>query len=393
GPNAAPVEAFAGDFADRCETAVQAERLGTAHAVLTAREAISRGYRQVMVLYGDTPLLTADTLRRLSAVLDDGAAVAVLGFEPGDPTGYGRLVVEGGNLVAIREERDATPEEKKINLCNSGVMAFAGDGMLTLLDAIDNDNAKGEYYLTDAVALANSAGLKAAAMRVAADEVIGVNNRAELAAAEAIAQARYRSAAMEAGATLIDPATVYFSHDTRLGRDVVIEPCVWFGEGVEIADGAVVHAFSYLAGTRVGPGASVGPSAHLRLGTDLGEGVKVGAFVETKAASFAKGSKANHLAYVGDAAVGEKANIGAGVITCNYDGVSKHRTTIGDNAFIGSNSALVAPVSIGEGAYVGSGSVITEDVSPGALALGRGRQVEKPDWAAGRPAKGSPKKD
>ncbi len=358
----------------------QTERLGTAHAVLAARAALAEPADDVLVLYGDTPLITPATLDRLRGALAMGADVAVLGIRPQDPAGYGRLIVEGGRLVAIREERDASAAERANGFCNAGVMAFRGPGMVALLDRIGNANAKGEYYLTDAIELANAGGLKAVAVEAEADEVAGVNTRAELAEAEAVFQRRRRREAMLGGATLVDPATVYFSHDTVVGQDVLIEPSVVLGPKVVLEDGATIRAFSHLEGARVAKGAVIGPFARLRPGADIGEKAKVGNFCEVKNAAVAAGAKINHLSYIGDATVGAHANIGAGTITCNYDGFRKYRTVIGADAFIGSNSALVAPVTIGEGAFVASGSVVIGDVEPGALAVARGRQVNKPGW-------------
>ncbi|MBS7542640.1 bifunctional UDP-N-acetylglucosamine diphosphorylase/glucosamine-1-phosphate N-acetyltransferase GlmU [Ancylobacter oerskovii] len=361
---------------------VQRERLGTAHAVLAAREAIARGYDDILVMYGDTPLVQPQTLEALRAPLAQGAAVTVLGFRPADPAGYGRLVTQDGRLVAIREEKDASPAEKAIDLCNAGLMALDGALALELLAGIGNANAKGEYYLTDAVEAAIARGRTAAVSEAEAGEVAGVNTRAQLAEAEAVLQQRLRRAAMEGGATLVAPETVFFSADTRLGRDVVVEPNVVFGPGVAVADGVVIRAFSHIEGATLAAGVSAGPFARLRPGAALGEGVHIGNFVEIKNAELARGVKVNHLSYVGDSTVGEGTNIGAGSITCNYDGFNKHRTTIGANAFIGTNSLMVAPVTIGDGAYVGTGSVITEDVPADALAIGRARQVNKPGLAA-----------
>ena len=361
---------------------VQAERLGTAHAVLTARAALEAGYDDVVVAYADTPLVTAETFANLRRPLADGAAVVVLGFEAADPTGYGRLLVEDGRLVAIREERDASDAERRIGLANAGLMALRGDVALALLDAIGNRNRKGEYYLTDAVEAAASRGERAAIVLAPEREVAGVNDRAQLAAAEALFQARERARVMAEGVTLVAPETVFLSADTRLGRDVLVEPNVCFGPGVSVGEGAVIRSFSHLEGAEVGPGAIVGPFARLRPGASLGEGVHVGNFVEVKNAVLGPGVKANHLAYLGDATVGRGTNVGAGTITCNYDGARKHRTIIGENAFIGTNTSLVAPVQVGDRAYIGSGSVITEDVPSDSLALGRGRQVVKPGWTA-----------
>jgi bifunctional UDP-N-acetylglucosamine pyrophosphorylase / glucosamine-1-phosphate N-acetyltransferase len=363
------------------EIFVQAERRGTAHAVLAAKAAIARAPDDVLVIFGDTPLIRPQTLTRIREAVAQGTAVVVLGFRPQDPAGYGRLVVEGGELLAIREEVDASPAERAIKLCNGGLMAFAGPTALAILERIGNDNRKGEYYLTDAVAIARAMGCKAKVIETEEDEVRGINTNAQLAETAAVLQERLRKAAMEQGVTLVAPETVYLSSDTKLGRDVVVEPFVVFGPGVTVEDNAVIRSFSHLERAHVGKGAQVGPYARLRPGARLQENVHVGNFVEIKEALMETGAKANHLSYIGDATVGAGANVGAGTITCNYDGVAKHRTEIGKDAFIGSNSALVAPVKIGDGAYVGSGSVITHDVPAAALALGRGRQVVKEGWA------------
>jgi bifunctional UDP-N-acetylglucosamine pyrophosphorylase / glucosamine-1-phosphate N-acetyltransferase len=363
------------------EIFVQAERRGTAHAVLAAKAAIARAPDDVLVIFGDTPLIRPQTLTRIREAVAQGTAVVVLGFRPQDPAGYGRLVVEGGELLAIREEVDASPAERAIKLCNGGLMAFAGPTALAILERIGNDNRKGEYYLTDAVAIARAMGCKAKVIETEEDEVRGINTNAQLAETAAVLQERLRKAAMEQGVTLVAPETVYLSSDTKLGRDVVVEPFVVFGPGVTVEDNAVIRSFSHLERAHVGKGAQVGPYARLRPGARLQENVHVGNFVEIKEALIETGAKANHLSYIGDATVGAGANVGAGTITCNYDGVAKHRTEIGKDAFIGSNSALVAPVKIGDGAYVGSGSVITHDVPAAALALGRGRQVVKEGWA------------
>jgi bifunctional UDP-N-acetylglucosamine pyrophosphorylase/glucosamine-1-phosphate N-acetyltransferase len=361
---------------------VQQERRGTAHAVLAAKSAIERLPDDILVVYGDTPLIRPQTLSRLRAALADGAAVAVLGFRPVDPAGYGRLVTANDELIAIREEADASASERAIKLCNGGIMALAGKTALAILERIGDHNRKAEFYLTDAVEIARGMTLGAVAVEVEEDDVRGINTKAQLAEAEAVAQRRLRQAALDAGVMLVAPETVHLCADTKFGRDVVVEPYVVFGEKVTIEDGAVIHSFSHLAGAHVGKGASVGPFARLRPGTRLGEGSRIGNFVEIKEAVVEAGVKANHLSYIGDAFVGANANIGAGTITCNYDGSEKHRTEIGKDAFIGSNSALVAPVKIGEGAYIGSGSVITEDVPADALALARGRQTVKEGWAS-----------
>jgi bifunctional UDP-N-acetylglucosamine pyrophosphorylase / glucosamine-1-phosphate N-acetyltransferase len=360
---------------------VQRERRGTAHAVLAARAAIEHGADEILIVYGDTPLVQPASLSGLRAAIAGGAAVAVLGFRASDSSGYGRLIVENGELVAIREEADASASERKAALCNGGTMALAGKTALAILERIGDHNRKHEFYLTDAVEIARGMALRAAAVEIEEDDMRGINTKKQLAEAEAVAQQRLRQAALDAGVTLIAPETVYLCADTKFGRDVVVEPFVVFGEKVTIDDSAVIHSFSHIAGAQIGKGVSVGPFARLRPGTRLGEGARIGNFVEVKEAVVEAGAKANHLTYLGDTSVGANANIGAGTITCNYDGATKHRTEIGRDAFIGSNSALVAPVKIGEGAYIGSGSVITQDVPADALALGRSRQVVKQGWA------------
>jgi bifunctional UDP-N-acetylglucosamine pyrophosphorylase/glucosamine-1-phosphate N-acetyltransferase len=354
---------------------IQRERLGTAHAVLAARDALASGADDLLVAFGDTPLITAATFARLRAPLDKGAAVAVLGFRAADPTGYGRLLVEGDQLLAIREHADATPSERAITLCNAGVMAFDGRRALEIIEKIGHANSKGEYYLVDAVAIARELGLEAVVIETSEDEVRGINTKAQLAEAEAVMQARLRKAALDAGVTMVAPETVFLAADTSFGNDVTIEPFVVIGPGVSIADGAVIHSFSHIVQASIGKQASVGPYARLRPGTSLGEGARIGNFVETKAAILEAGVKVNHLSYIGDTHVGAGSNIGAGTITCNYDGFSKHRTEIGANAFVGTNSSLVAPVRIGNGAYIGSGSVITKDVPDDALAVERSQQT------------------
>jgi bifunctional UDP-N-acetylglucosamine pyrophosphorylase/glucosamine-1-phosphate N-acetyltransferase len=362
-------------------TFIQHERLGTAHAVLAAREAMARGADDLLVVFGDTPLISAATFERLRAPLQNGAALTVLGFRAADPTGYGRLLVEGGRLLAIREQADATPAERAIKLSNAGVMAFGGAKALAIIEKIGNANSKREYYLTDAVDIVRQQGLEAVVIETSEDEVRGINTKAQLAEAEQVMQARLRKAALEAGVTMTAPETVYLAADTTFGKDVTIEPFVVIGPGVSIADGAVIHSFSHLVQASVGKKASVGPYARLRPGTSLGEGARIGNFVETKAATLEAGVKVNHLSYIGDTHIGEGANIGAGTITCNYDGFAKHKTTIGAGAFVGSNSSLVAPVKIGSGAYIGSGSVITREVPDDALAVERSEQATRPGWA------------
>jgi bifunctional UDP-N-acetylglucosamine pyrophosphorylase/glucosamine-1-phosphate N-acetyltransferase len=393
GPGREDVAAEARKVAPQAQIFEQTERLGTAHAVLSARPAIEAGADDILVMFADTPLVRPQTLSQLRTALSDGAAVAVLGFRPKDAAGYGRLVMNGNDLVAIREEKDATADERRIGFCNGGLMALSGQHALAILDKIGNANAKREYYLTDAVAIAREMGLKAVAIETAEDDVRGINTKAQLAETEAVLQGRLRTQAMEAGVTLVAPETVFLSSDTKLGKDVTIEPNVVFGPGVTVEDGATIRAFSHLEGAHVGRGARVGPFARLRPGAELGTDVHIGNFVEVKASTIEAGAKANHLAYIGDARVGEGANIGAGTITCNYDGVDKHHTDIGKGAFIGTNSSLVAPVTIGDGAYIGSGSVVTEDVPADALVVERSEQVTKAGWAARfRAAKAARKK-
>lgn len=392
GPDRNDVATEVGRYAANAQIFVQTERLGTAHAVLAARSALEQPADDILVLFADTPLVRPETLLRMRAALNDGAAVAVLGFSASDPTGYGRLIVQDGALVAIREERDASADERKIGFCNAGLMALSGEHALSLLQAVTNANAKREFYLTDVVGLARGLGLKTVALEADEAEVQGVNTRAQLASAEAQFQARLRMAAMDNGATLIAPETVFLSADTKLGRDILIEPNVFFGPGVTVEDGATIRANCHLEGAHVGKHVTIGPFARLRPGASLGEHTRIGNFVEIKNAVLDADVKVNHLAYVGDAHVGADANIGAGAITCNYDGVNKHRTEIGAGAFIGVNAALVAPVTVGEGAYIGTGSVITKNVPADALAVARARQEVKEGWAARRRAKNPKKK-
>jgi len=394
GPDADAVAAEARRVLPGAEIFVQSERRGTAHAVLAAKPALARGADDILVIYGDTPLIRPQTLRRMRGALAGGAAIAVLGFRPADPTGYGRLVLERGELIAIREEADASAQERAIQLCNGGLMAFDGASALAILERIDSNNRKGEFYLTDAVAIARAMRRKAVTIETEEDDVRGINTKAQLAEAEAVLQQRLRREAMEAGVTLVAPETVYLSDDTRFGRDVVIEPFVVIGPGVTVEDNAVIRSFSHLDHAHVGKGALVGPYARLRPGARLGAEVHIGNFVEVKEAVIEDGAKANHLAYIGDARLGAGANFGAGAIVCNYDGVAKHRTDIGKGAFIGSNASLVAPVSVGDGAYVATGSVITHDVPPDGLAIARERQVVKENRASRlRALKGAGKKN
>ncbi len=363
-------------------TAVQTERRGTGHAVMAARAVLEGFVGDVVVLYGDVPLLTSETIRRLVAARR-GAWLAVLGFRPDDPTGYGRLILDrDGGLDRIVEQADAGAAEQAVTLCNAGALAADATQLFELVAQLRPDNAQGEYYLTDVVGLARAAGARIAVVEADAEEVLGVNSRLDLARVEAAAQRRLRLAAMAGGATLIDPDTVYFSADTKLGRDVTIGPNVVFGPGVTVGDRVEIRAFCHLEGATVADGALIGPMARLRPGAEIGAGAHIGNFVEIKNAVIEAGAKANHLSYVGDAHVGAGANIGAGTITCNYDGMFKWHTEIGAGAFIGSNTALVAPVSIGEGAMIGAGSVITADVPSGALAVTRAPVNQSDDGAA-----------
>ncbi|MBB4285577.1 bifunctional UDP-N-acetylglucosamine diphosphorylase/glucosamine-1-phosphate N-acetyltransferase GlmU [Roseospira goensis] len=362
-------------------TVLQAERLGTAHAALQARPVLPEAAGTVLILFGDTPLIRPETLRAMVAARAE-AAVVVLGFAAADPTGYGRLVTAAdGTLDAIVEHKDATAAQRAITLCNSGVMAVDGARLFPLLERVGNANAKGEYYLTDIVALARADGLRCAVVTGDEAEMAGINDRAQLAAAEGVVQGRLRAAAMAGGVTMTDPATVFLSIDTRLGRDVTVGPFCVFGPGVTVGDGAEIKGFCHFEGCTVEAGAVVGPYARLRPDAAVGEGAHIGNFVEVKKATVEAGAKVNHLTYIGDARVGAKANVGAGTITCNYDGFAKHHTDIGAGAFIGSNSALVAPVSIGDGAIVGAGSVITQDVPTDTLALTRAPQTAREGWA------------
>lgn len=360
---------------------LQAEQQGTAHAVAQAREALEGFNGDVIVLYGDTPLIRPETLRQMIAAREKHAVV-VLGFDAQDPGKYGRLVMHGVTLERIVEFNDATDSERAITLCNSGVIACDGATLFDLIDAVGNDNAAGEFYLTDIIAIARDRGLGATAVTCGEAETLGVNSRAQLAQADAAFQTRARLSLMESGVTLVMPETTYLAYDTVIGRDTIIEPNVVFGTDVTVESGAHIRAFSHLEGCHVSRGAIVGPYARLRPGAELSENTRVGNFVEIKNARISEGAKVNHLSYIGDADVGARANIGAGTITCNYDGVMKHHTDIGADAFIGSNTMLVAPVRIGNRAMTASGSVITKNVGADALALARAPQVNKPGMAA-----------
>ena len=367
------------------DVAVQEPQHGTGHAVQQAEAALAGYEGDILILYGDVPLVRAETMNAMLARLreSDAPAVVVLGFEPQDTLRYGRVIAADGVIAKMVEHKDANEAERDVRLCNSGLMAARAADLFALLARVCNDNAAGEYYLVDIVNIANADGRHCAVITCAEGEVAGVNSRAELAGVEADWQAARRAEVMAEGATLIAPETVWFSWDTQIGRDVLIEPNVFFGPGVSVADGATIRAFSHLEGASVGPRAEVGPFARLRPGAVLGEKSKVGNFVEVKKTTMGAGAKANHLTYLGDAEVGAGANVGAGTITCNYDGFFKYKTEIGAGAFVGSNSALVAPVTIGPGAIVAAGSVITADVAPDALAVARGKQESKPGWAKG----------
>lgn len=361
---------------------VQDPPLGTAHAVRAAEQAMQGFDGDVAILYGDAPFVPPERIEQMFALRAEKGGLVVLGFEARDPTGYGRLILGAdGTIERIVEHKDATPEQRAVTLCNSGVLCADARTLFALLAQVKNDNVKGEFYLTDVVALGRAAGQSTNVVVGVESDTLGVNSKVELAQAEATFQQRARVAAMEAGVTLIDPATVYFSHDTQIAPDVVIEPNVFFGKGVKIAKGARIKAFCHIEGAEIGEGANVGPSARLRPGTKLGPKVKIGNFVEIKNATFGEKAQASHLTYVGDADVGARANLGCGTITCNYDGFDKYRTTIGEDAFIGSDTALVAPVTVGKGAYTGTGSVITKDVPNGALAVARAKQMNIEGWA------------
>ncbi len=380
GHGAEEVAASAATYDEACETVHQEPQLGTAHAVAQAAPLLAGADGDAIVLYGDTPFIRPETLQ---AMQDARAqhAVVVLGFHAADPGRYGRLLTIGDTLLAIREFKDAKDEERAVTLCNSGVICADAKTLFSLVAAVGNDNASGEYYLTDIVEIARTRGLSAGVVICDESETMGINTRTELAKAEAAFQSRARAEALDNGVTLTAPETVFFALDTHIGRDAIIGPNVLFGPGVTIESGAEIKGFCHLEGCHVSRGADVGPFARLRPGTELAEDVHVGNFVEIKNAILDEGVKVGHLTYIGDADIGEFTNIGAGTVTCNYDGVMKHRTRIGKRAFIGSDTMLVAPVTVGDGALTASGSVITEDVPPEALALGRAKQVNKPGLA------------
>ena len=381
GPGHTEVRDAIGRFAPEAQFFEQTERRGTAHAASMARPLFETATGHIAIVYADHPLLRARNFEAVLGRLEAGMDAAILGFEPADPTGYGRFLTEGERLLAIREHKDASPEERLIGLCNACILTFRAEVFRELIDKVRPNNAQNEFYVTDLVQLANEAGYKVGYGIAPEHDVMGVNDRVQLARAEAQFQNLRREDFMRAGVTLKDPASVYFSYDTEIGRDVTIEPHVVFGPGVKVADGVTISAFSHIADATIGTGATVGPFARMRGGAVLGDDVHIGNFVELKNAHLGAGTKAGHLSYLGDAEIGSKVNIGAGTITCNYDGVNKEKTVIGDNAFIGSNASLVAPVEIGAGAYTASGSVITHDVPADALALGRARQENKDGYA------------
>ncbi|MCC7259580.1 MAG: bifunctional UDP-N-acetylglucosamine diphosphorylase/glucosamine-1-phosphate N-acetyltransferase GlmU [Alphaproteobacteria bacterium] len=377
-PDMPEVEKAAKDAHPAVTCAVQPKQLGTADAVKAARKALGNSKGDVIILFGDTPLITSQTIGKALKALNGAKqpSVVVVGIRPGDPTGYGRLVTDAkGALTHIVEEKDATPAERKIGLCNSGIMAVKGSALFTLLDKVKPQNAQKEYYLTDIIAIARKAKLICHVAEADATELSGINSRAQLAACEAAMQERLRAKAMANGATLIDPASVFLSADTTLGRDVTIQPGVYFGPGVTVGDHVEIRAYSHIEGTTLHDHVTVGPFARLRPGTVIESGARIGNFVEVKNATLHAGAKANHLSYIGDAEVGRDSNIGAGTITCNYDGYRKSKTVIGEHVFIGSNSALVAPVTIADGAIVAAGSTITEDIAKDALVLARSAQT------------------
>lgn len=376
GDVAAAAHAFAATASIKIDIFVQHERLGTAHATLQAASALAASMGDVVIAFGDTPLLTTKAFTLLRGPLNEGADLAIAAFEAADPTGYGRVLSEDGQVIAIREDRDASAFERGITLCNGGLMAMSARIALPLLKKIGNANAKGEYYLTDIVELARAEGLTARAVTIPEDELRGVNTRAQLAEAEALMQQRLRLAAMASGVTLVAPETVFLAHDTKLGADVWVGPHVVFGPGVVIAGPGEILGFSHLAGCHIGAGARLGPFARIRPQTVLGDHVHIGNFVEINRARLGDEVQANHLAYVGDADIGERSNIGAGTITCNFDGAEKHRTSIGRDVFVGSNSTLVAPLTIGDEVLIAAGSTLTKNVADGALAFGRARQSE-----------------
>lgn len=381
GRGAGEVSSIVRSMEPKAHIFAQTERLGTAHATLTSRELLSRNFDDVLIVFGDTPLIEATSLNNARNALAKGADIVVMGFKTTKPTGYGRLVEKCGTLQAIVEEKDANAEQKKITFCNGGLMAINGKYLLSLLDKVSNDNAKQEYYLTDIVSIGAKQGLDVRAIEVPFQNVIGINTRSELAEAEAIWQKRRANELMLSGVTMLRPDSIYLSYDTEIAQDVIIEPNVYFGTGVKVGSGTIVHAFSHLEGASIGENAEIGPYARLRPGAELAKSTKVGNFCEVKKSKIGEGTKVNHLTYIGDAEIGSHTNIGAGTITCNYDGFNKWKTVIGSEVFIGSNSALVAPVEIGDRAYVASGSVITKQVQVDSVGFARSRQANKQGYA------------
>lgn len=380
GPGHEAVQKMVAGIAPTASFATQHDRKGTGHAVRQAEAVYKDATGHVVVLYADTPLVSKATLSGIAARLDAGADIVVVGFRPADATGYGRLLTENGRLLAIREHKDATEAERAIGLCNSGIMGFRAETLRSVIDRIGNANLKGEFYLTDAVELANTDGRRVEFVEADPNEVIGVDDRRKLAQAETQFQQLRRDDFMRAGVTLRDPATVYFSYDTTIGRDVTIFPNVVFGPGVKIGDNVEIRAFCDIEDVVIGQGASIGPFARIRGGAELGENVHLGNFVEVKKSKLGDGVKAGHLSYLGDAEIGARTNIGAGTITSNYDGVNKSKTIIGEDVFIGSHTSLVAPVTVGDRAYTASGSTINKDVEPEAMAISRARQENKPGY-------------
>jgi len=364
------------------EVVYQTQQLGTADAVKPALEKLKDFNGKILILYADTPLIEDDTLEEMLYLLDE-SDVVVLGFVPSYPSDYGRLVLnEAGELEKIVEAKDATEDELDIELCNSGVIAVKSDTIKSLIGKISNNNAKGEYYLTDIIELVNKSNKKCLHVQCPESEVLGINNRIQLSEAEFLMQNMLRNYAMMNGATLIDPESVYFSYDTKIGKDVLIQPNVWFGKGVVIDDNVQIRGFSHIEDAKIASGSIIGPFARIRPGTEIENNARIGNFVEIKKSKIGKGAKISHLTYIGDSEIGEEANIGAGTVTCNYDGENKYKTKIGAKAFIGSNTAIVAPVTVGDEAFIGAGSTITKDVAGGSLAVARGRQINKENWAA-----------
>ena len=381
GHGADQVERAALDYNPAAQIVIQKEQNGTADAANQARDILTDFKGDAVVLFGDTPFISPETLTRVFEARES-ADVVVLGFEAADPMGYGRLITDGDRLLKITETKDCTKDELKISLCNSGVMAAKSETLFSLIDDVSDDNSQGELYLTDIVGIANDRDLNCAVVTCPEAETLGINSRAHLAEAEAIFQNQRRKELMDEGVTLTDPATTFLAFDTHIGRDVIIGPNTLFGPGVTVETGAHIKGFCHLEGCHISQGAEIGPFARLRPGAEIGDNARVGNFVEIKNSELATGAKVGHLTYLGDASIGAESNIGAGTVTCNYDGVFKHRTEIGRDVFIGTHTSLVAPVTVGDGAFTATGSVITKDISEGDMAIGRGRQVNKPGLGA-----------